>query len=402
MKICYVTDLFPPCDKGGAEIIAHSEAMVMAKSGHDVCVVTTQPMAHRTEPMYVCEERGNLRIYSFDPSGFPLGGVSPYGMEVSRLANLGYAALEIYNSRSRRIVEEILRREQPDIVHAHSIPWISYGAMQAIDRNRTKYVQSFHTYIYECPKGGLLRRGLGNNRRICQQSPFACQIHSHLFRRAMPPPACVIATSRFTEKRLSQIGYQNVFYLPNGVKTPAQVGNQRNKEFLFIARLTRDKGGHELIEAFGRAKLHDFTLRVIGDGEELAALQEQAAPFPNIVFSGRVPHAELGEFYQSCWAVVVPSIWYEVLSTVVCEAMAHGRPVIATDIPGTRDQIIDSETGFLYQIGDIDHLAAFLGRIARDEGLANEMGRRGRERSVLFSEEHHANQLERIYGTLLQ
>jgi glycosyltransferase involved in cell wall biosynthesis len=77
---------------------------------------------------------------------------------------------------------------------------------------------------------------------------------------------------------------------------------------------------------------------------------------------------------------VLPSLW-EGLPGSVLEAMAAGLPVVGTDVNGTREVVVDGETGLLVPPDDVDALTDALRTLFADASLRRAMGRRGRERA---------------------
>jgi glycosyltransferase involved in cell wall biosynthesis len=83
------------------------------------------------------------------------------------------------------------------------------------------------------------------------------------------------------------------------------------------------------------------------------------------------------EIFQNCHIVALPSM-AEGAPTVLLEASASGRPVVASDIPGCRDIVKHGETGFLFELGNARHLADRVKDLLADKGLRETMGRKGR------------------------
>jgi glycosyltransferase involved in cell wall biosynthesis len=121
---------------------------------------------------------------------------------------------------------------------------------------------------------------------------------------------------------------------------------------LFVGRLTMQKGIDTLVKIIEKLSVieifKNIRFTIIGSGDEsleklLASLQRK---FPNVRWLGYVPNEELHRPYSSSDILILPSKW-ETLSYVCLEAQSYGLPVIATDIPGPRDIIVNGQTGFL-------------------------------------------------------
>jgi glycosyltransferase involved in cell wall biosynthesis len=94
---------------------------------------------------------------------------------------------------------------------------------------------------------------------------------------------------------------------------------------------------------------------------------------------GFVPHHELGPLYERAAVVAVPS-HREGFGVACAEAMAHGRPVVASAVGGLLDLVVDGETGVLVEPRDVAALRAALERLLGDAEMRSRMGQAGRER----------------------
>ena len=129
---------------------------------------------------------------------------------------------------------------------------------------------------------------------------------------------------------------------------------------LFVGRLSPEKGVRTMIRAW--REVPGIPLRIAGDGELRAELERDAAGLP-IEFLGRVPGARIFELMQGAAMLVVPSEWYEGFPRVVVEALATGTPMVAADIGGLRELIVDGVDGLKFRTGDAAELAAAVSRL---------------------------------------
>ena len=154
--------------------------------------------------------------------------------------------------------------------------------------------------------------------------------------------------------------------IPSGVDVPAETGTEDEPPFvLYAGRLSPEKGVLELLEA-----ANGIPLVVAGDG----ALRDRV---PNAL--GFVPHDELVRLYERSAVVAVPS-YREGFGVVCAEAMAHGRPVVASAVGGLLDLVVDGETGLHVPPGDVGALRAALARLLGDRDLRRRLGDAARER----------------------
>ncbi len=147
-------------------------------------------------------------------------------------------------------------------------------------------------------------------------------------------------------------------------------------QFLFVGRLTADKGVDVLIDAFARASAaspHQH-LHVVGDGPLRDATERAQQALPRVRCSGRLSGDALTAAYAAADVLVLPSR-FEPWGLVVNEAMAAGLPVIASARVGCVDDlVVDGRTGLVVQAVDADAVGTAMVRIAGDAALRAAMG----------------------------
>lgn len=152
---------------------------------------------------------------------------------------------------------------------------------------------------------------------------------------------------------------------------------------LFAGRLVPQKDLPSLIHAVPLVlRQHSDTLFLLaGSGsEEVAARQlaEALGVADAVTFAGEVPYGQMPAYFAACDLFVLPSI-YEGNARVLAEAAAAAKPVVATDVSGTRDTVIDGETGYIVPMGDSSALAATIIRMLDAPDRVAEIGHRAQE-----------------------
>jgi glycosyltransferase involved in cell wall biosynthesis len=289
-------------------------------------------------------------------------GLERHGADVSVLApggyrdfGLAYGGGLVHNVRRRPwlapllVVSMILavRRacRSADLVHAH---WLAAGAICVLARR--PFVLTLH---------GSGTAGRFADLELARRFP---RLVRWIVRRART----VICVSEALAEAARRCGGRDVRTIPNGVTLPAALGEEAQPaEVLFAGRLSAEKGIPELVAA-----TEDLNLVVAGDGP-LRHLVPDALGF--------VPHDELERLYARAAVVVLPS-YREGLPLCVLEAMAHGRPVVASAVGGIPELVEDGVTGYLVEPGDVAGLRAALEKLLADPALRRRMGRAARER----------------------
>jgi len=232
-----------------------------------------------------------------------------------------------------------------DLVHAH---WLA-GAAVARFAGRP-FVVTLH---------GTGSAGRLSDLALAARVPW-------LVRFLLRPARAVICVSEVLAETMRSIGVDQARCIPNGVEIPSERLDETEEPFvLFVGRLSPEKGIGELVEA-----TRGMRLIVAGDGP-LRALVPGALGF--------VPHDELERLYDRAAVVVLPS-YREGLPLCVLEAMAHGRPVVATTVGGIPQLVDHGRTGLLVEPGDVDALRGALERLLADAELRRRMGRAARAR----------------------
>ncbi|MGE5140307.1 MAG: glycosyltransferase [Rudaea sp.] len=169
---------------------------------------------------------------------------------------------------------------------------------------------------------------------------------------------------------------------------------------LTLARLTRQKGLDYLLEA--AARVPEALFAVAGEGPERARLEKHAEELriaDRVTFLGNRP--DVAQLLLDCEVFVLPSL-FEGLPLSVLEAMAAGKPVIATDVGGTREVVAPFQTGLLVPPGDVDALSSALCTLLADKSLARRLGEAGRARARSdFSAERMSREMTGIYDEIL-
>jgi glycosyltransferase involved in cell wall biosynthesis len=231
------------------------------------------------------------------------------------------------------------RSVEADLLHAHWLPsgWV------AARTGRPYVVQVWGTDV-----------------EVARRAP-------RLARRVLQGARLVIAASTALADSARRLGAARVEVIPSGVNLPPDVGAEAiPPEVLYAGRLSPEKGVDELVAATA-----GMNLVVAGDGPLRARV-------PGVL--GFVPHDELQRLYARAAVVACPSR-REGFGVACLEAMAHGRPVVATDVGGLRDLVADGETGLVVPPRDPVALRGALERLLGDPGLRRQLGAAGRERA---------------------
>jgi len=220
--------------------------------------------------------------------------------------------------------------------------------------------------IYACEKHGIL---LAKPRKLI---PFLAApqsilvfIHAHIVKHLMKKADSIVAISSFVKKTLIKNGFDSrrikVIYNPVMAENQSESLTKEVGTVLYVGRLDLEKGVEFLLKAMQNLKMTfgEVKLVIAGTGKQEDYLRTMAKDLgikDRVEFLGLFSHETIKRLYESSAIVVVPSIWAEPFGRVVVEAMAHGRPVVASNVGGI-PELISSENGILIPPGDSAALA---------------------------------------------
>jgi phosphatidyl-myo-inositol alpha-mannosyltransferase len=259
----------------------------------------------------------------------------------------------------------------PDIVHVHEplVPWVGLAAATS---EVAPVVATFHAWseqrrLYRIARP-IGRRVLARLAGMLAVSDAAAAYHAD---------ALGVPRGRFT-------------IVPNGVEvarfadaTPlANVADPSRPTLLFVGRLEPRKGLVNLVKAFTLLKSRhpDLRLLVVGEGSERERCQSllPARLRADVLFLGRLGNEDLPGVFAACDLFVSPALGGESFGIVLLEAMAAGRAVVASDIPGYRSVVTDGRQGRLVPPGEPAPLADAIGAMIANPALRDAAATEGR------------------------
>ncbi len=289
--------------------------------------------------------------------------------------------LPVYSPIAMREIRGLIRRERPDILHLHNpYPLISPAVVRVARKAGLPVVQSVHNHRHVCVKGTYFRDGHECHDCLGKAIPWPAVAHGCYQDSSIRsiPMATTLVVHRGTWQLVDRflaltpqmrshllsagIPDERITVRPNTVTDPPDRDLRGGSGVLFAGRLSEEKGIAVLVDAWRRHPDGALgTLTIAGHGPLKPLVQALVAERTDVRFLGQLDEVGMATAMRAASALVVPSTCPEAFPRVVVEALAHGRPVIATALGGLPG-IVTDDVGVLVA-PDVDSLAAGLARV---------------------------------------
>ena len=288
-------------------------------------------------------------------------------------------------------VKDFLKTERFDVVHLHE-PLMPVLPLLALQPSNSLNVGTFHA-VY------------GRFRNYGWSHP----VLKYWFKRLNG----LVAVSPAARRYVSRFFPGAYRVIPNGIdvdhfsaaRPPIPELDDGKLNILFVGRMEKRKGLRYLLEAYGKLKwdFPDIRLVVVGPGnldkDCYRILSERN--LKDVVFTGSVPYQELPRYYRSAQICCAPATGRESFGIVLLEAMASGKPVVASRIEGYSAVLTHGEEGLLTAPKDSFSLAEAIALMIRNPELRDQMAERGRQTVEQYRWEKVARQVMDYYLNLM-
>lgn len=335
----------------------------------------------------------DLNVYCFAGSGEPCDQLKNSRTKVIALKmpdllgnknKLDAFLKGIYNKKSGEELRKLLAtlNKEETVVHVHT--WtkvLSSSVFKVCEEMNFKTYLTIHEYFLACPNGACYNYV---EQKICELDPMSmaclkcnCDARNYLqklwrcARQAKQNRVIrhnknlnYVFISPYQEKQLLRRipKIKNKFL----VKNPINVGErmhiepEKNADFIYMGRLSGEKGPQLFCEAITKAGVHGV---VMGTG---LLEEELKAKYPNIEFTGWQNKEQINERLKEIRTLIFPTLWYEGSPLTTPEVQAHGIPCIVTDCSSATDDIVQGENGEIVK-ANADDMAAAINRFKDDE-----------------------------------
>ncbi len=370
MKIGLVSPYDFTYPGGVTQHISHLAA-AFRRIGHDVHIIAP---CSRGEP----------------PAGEPR--VHAIGRVVPVPANGSVARISVSLNLSRT-VKQLLNDEQFDVLHLHE-PLMPALPLTVLRHSQTLNVGTFHAFRQSNISAYFYGKSVLRY--------FVGRLHGR------------VAVSSCARDFVAEYFPGDYRIIPNGIdleqfgtpRPPIERYRDGKLNVLFVGRLEKRKGLSHLLRAWRhvRRELPEARLIVVGEGRPLVGYQRYAIKedMPEVVFTGYVSSEDLLRYYHTCDVFCAPSTGQESFGIVLLEAMAAGKPIVASAIPGYQEVVRHHQEALLVEPKDEHALALSLVHLLADRDLRERLGEAGRRRAAAFSWDRIAADLLDYYAELAE
>lgn len=404
-KILIISNYYPPNFIGGAEIIAHNQAITLQKYGFATVMAVALDVSGRYS-------LGETYLDKVD------------GIHVLRIAvpgeNFDSRGINFFDPTINTIFEEICELIKPDIAHCHNLIGMSLGIIDVVKKYGAKVCVTLHDNWGFCYKNTIL----DNKGELCA-NVFSCEkclpaltaedmyipigVRKSYFRRTLEKVDAFISPSQYLANSYLRAGfnYHKMHVLWNGIDTARFVGvkkiSSEKIRITYVGYFGKHKGIELLIKAVSMLKNKNIEINLIGAGEEQDNYKKLAAEngcLHQLRFWGKIANQDIGNAYAETDIYCLPSIWPENQPVSITEAMACGIPVIASDLGGNRELVKDGKTGFLFKAGDEEDLMNKIKCFIDDRSLVERFGSAGKKIMMENGYHNQVMKLNEIYEDL--
>ncbi len=396
LRICLVSAAYRPYPSGVSEHVHHL-AEALRDLGQDVRILTTSFGRDKgtkgVREAVSSPESGHSIPRSPDPPTPSSIPVTRFGRAILVPGNGSYTTLPFGFGLPFQ-VPLFLRRHRIDLIHCHGAFPLDIGYWALIG-TRIPAVVTFHT-LAGPPSEPLLWvfRALfaGLNRRISARIAVS-QAGGEYARRFFPGHYRVIHNGVDLER------FRQDAPVPEVMR-----GNRPT--ILYVGRFDKRKGLPVLLKAMPRVIAAVPSVRLVAVGGGLLAdgcrrLVQELGIRDHVSFPGRVTGDELPGYYAGCTVFCSPATGGEAMGVVLIEAMATGRPVVASDITGYNEVVTTGVAGLLVPAGDAAALAAALNQVLLSAELRATLSSGARARAREFAWPGIARRVGQVYREIV-
>jgi glycosyltransferase involved in cell wall biosynthesis len=350
--------------RGGADVVYLNTGELLKRNGHEVSYFSTRSAQNE----------------STDFSKFFIEDIDPLKLSFARQAI--NTPRKLYSREAKRNLNKLIEVERPDIAHIHLYKGgLTASILPVLKRNHIPTVITLHDFSLLCPRNIFLNGTDDICEKCLTSNPFNCviyrcnrknifysiisyiefEINNKFFRPEFYFDRIIsVCKFNYEKHQIKSNLRERLVLLYNFSKELDDnlPDHTKGEYFLFYGRLSKEKGILTLIDAWQKLGSR-FKLKIAGKGDLLNEINRKIELHNegNIELLGFKSGTELDNLIKHSSFIIVPSECYENNPMTIIEGYSLGKPVIASNVGGIPEIISEGETGFLFELKNIDDLA---------------------------------------------
>lgn len=287
----------------------------------------------------------------------------------------------IWSIQAAMQIRKHIKHFQPDVIHVHNWHYASGPIIFRVARKmKIPVVHTLHNYRLLCPSAILLHNNVLFTKSLHQNFPWTA-VRKKVYRNSRVQTFWLAFIVWFHKKMKTWNGidkficltpFAKELFLESGLgienhkfivkpnftrKANDIVSIDRENHFLFLGRLSEEKGIKTLLEA---CKGSNIILHIAGDGPLREKVEKAQREYKNIHYLGTLPHDKVNQAIQTAQALVFTSIWFEGMPMTILESFGCGTPIIASNLGTMKSIIQDQYNGLHFNPGNPEDLRSKL------------------------------------------
>lgn len=341
----------------------------------------------------------------------------------------------LWNKKSNKLIEKKIKEFKPDIVHIHNtFPLLSPSIYWKINKMKIPIVQTVHNFRMGCSNGLLLK----NNKpcELCINGSSINAIENKCYKDSYLMTSNVVLMQKMhsvmgtykkkidryivltdfsreflikmniDQKKISikpNFVSENPFSNQNNIFSESDVKKDKTHSFVFVGRISTEKGIDFLLQNFSDIDQKDINLIIIGDGPLKSDLEKKFLDDSRIKWLGRLEKKEILDVVSKCTALILPSSFYETFGMTIIEAFSVGTPVIATN-HGSLPYVVENHNdGLLFEFSNGNDLKEKIVLLSQNHHMRNKLSKNAINNfKRKYSEEVNYKELISIYKQVIK
>jgi glycosyltransferase involved in cell wall biosynthesis len=382
-RLLIVSNLFPPYAKGGAEIVAYQQCLMLKKIGYEIKVFAGM-WENKIKRFCIKKEKREFEITR----------INLHDIDFDR-NSINFEKKEVQNEFSKLLYEFA-----PDMVHFHNIYSLCLKIIDECHYMKIPTLMTLHDYWFICFKNILIT----DERSVCNKKSINCHFceeiyfnndgdiktlseRNRIFMQHLNLIDLVISPSHYLIKRFVDCGLlsSKAIVINNGIDVSRfkyiKKSVSKKIRFGYIGQIIEHKGIEELLFSFSllpKEERKRVSLLIVGSGEKVFVdhyqkLTKELKLIDLVTFAGKVANTHIPKLLSNIDFLIVPSVWPENSPVTIMEAFASGTPVLASDIGGIPELVKHGINGYLHKHDESKSLSENIKKVIARPKIIDEM-----------------------------